>query len=74
MEKPFIDLKQILEYIGNAFSFLGLILNITLLYLIITKTSNNLRDYRRILLQNCIVDLFFNFIQLLTSAVCFKFN
>ena len=45
------------------------ILNVLLLYLITYKTTNRMKDYRRILLQNCLIDMLFNFVNIITKSV-----
>ena len=57
-----IDLREI-EKINNYISSgIGLLLNGLLLYLIIFKTSTTLDVYKRIFLQNCLLDIFYNVI------------
>uniref|UniRef100_A0A914Q7U5 Uncharacterized protein n=2 Tax=Panagrolaimus davidi TaxID=227884 RepID=A0A914Q7U5_9BILA len=62
------EYKEIVENVDNAFSLVGLLFNFILLYLIITKTPFQLSAYRRILLQNCIVDIFYNSAMLFTRT------
>lgn len=58
---PVRDLNlRLVNRINNSISvILGLIENIVLLYLILTKTPGIMKIYRKILLQNCIVDLIY---------------
>lgn len=68
---PVIDLREILEISDAVFSAVGLCLNSILLYLILNKTSQRLKEYRKLLLQNCIIDIVYNLAHLATRAVRF---
>ena len=68
-QRPVIDLRQILEISDGTFCILGLFVNVLLLYLIINKTGQRLKAYRKILLQNCIVDLIYNCTNTVTRTV-----
>ncbi|KAE9554282.1 hypothetical protein FO519_002516 [Halicephalobus sp. NKZ332] len=68
MESHQVSLRKLVEYFDNVVSVVGFCLNLTLLYLIIYKTSFRLRDYRPILLQNCLIDIFFNIINTMTKT------
>ena len=70
-KRPVIDLRQILEISDGTFCVLGLLVNVLLLYLIINKTNQRLKAYRKILLQNCIVDLIYNCANTVTRTVRF---
>lgn len=71
MERPAVDLRKLLNYVDDITSTIGLILNVLLLYLIFKKTAMRLMDYRPILIQNCIIDIFFNFVNMIVKLVRF---
>ena len=71
MQHPAIDLRKILDITDNVILITGLVLNLTLLYLIINKTNKRLTDYKPILLQNCLIDIFYNTINAVTKPVSF---
>jgi len=65
---PF-NLKKLIQIFDDIVSVFGFGLNFILLYLIIYKTSIRLRDYRPILLQNCLIDVFFATVNTLTKTL-----
>lgn len=71
VEEPSIDLRGILEQAHNVFSIVGLIANTILFYLIIAKTDDKLKEYKKLLLQNCVIYTIYNFAQFITRMVRF---
>lgn len=69
IQLPPIDLRGLIEHLDNVISVVGLILNSILLWCILTKTTNHLKDYKPILIQNCLVDFFYNIINTITKTV-----
>uniref|UniRef100_A0A914YJC0 7TM GPCR serpentine receptor class x (Srx) domain-containing protein n=1 Tax=Panagrolaimus superbus TaxID=310955 RepID=A0A914YJC0_9BILA len=70
-KQPFIDLRHILEISDGTMSIVGLILNTLLLCLILFKSGERLKEYRRILLLNCIVDIIYNSANTVTRTASF---
>ena len=64
-----LPLREILEVSDSVLSTLGISLNLLLLYLIIYKTSKALKEYKKLLLQNCIIDFVYNLSHFFTRAV-----
>ena len=54
-----LNIWLIFEITANITSFTGLCLNLLLLFMIFKKTTKLLAEYKIILLQNCIIDMFF---------------
>ena len=63
-----------IEIIDLAVGTTSITINLLLLYMIIMKTSSELKIYSRILIQGCLVDLVFTIIVLITQAVCLLMN
>ena len=67
--RPAVDLREILEITANTVAIMGLVLNAFLVYLIFYKTTKLLADYKIILIQNCMIDIFFTVINDVTKVV-----
>ena len=65
---PVIDLRAIFQNTALILSIIGMFLNALLLWLIFCKTSKIFAHYKIILIQNCLVDVFFNFITVKASV------
>ncbi|KAE9553639.1 hypothetical protein FO519_003140 [Halicephalobus sp. NKZ332] len=68
VSKPTVDLKKIGELNEYVCSLLGIFLNMLLCYLILFKTTSRLQIYKRVLLQNCFLDIFYNVINSVTHC------
>ena len=66
---PGIDFRSIQLITASIIAYSGLLLNALLLYLIFFKTTKLLNDYKIILIQNCLVDIFFTIVNEITSIV-----
>lgn len=66
--KPMIDLRRIVEYNEYICTSLGFGFNFLLIYLIIFKTNARLHVYRKIFLQNSLLDIFYNITNFITHA------
>lgn len=66
---PLLDLRSIFLDMASILSFIGLPLNILLIYLIFFKTDKKLSDYKTILVQNCFVDVFYNIVNEVVKGV-----
>ncbi|KAI1700916.1 serpentine type 7TM GPCR chemoreceptor str domain-containing protein [Ditylenchus destructor] len=54
-----MSISRIHHYMETTIGILSLIANLTLLYLIITKSQFRVKAYKKILLVTCLVDLFY---------------
>lgn len=61
-----LSVHRISEYCAASVSFIA---NLGLIFLIAIRTSNELRVYSRVLLANCLIDLFFTSSSFLIDAV-----
>ena len=66
-----MPLKVIIELSDWFSGIVAIIANVFVVYLIVTKTTNELRVYSRILIQSCIVDITFAIITLITNSVSY---
>lgn len=64
-------IKMVTSDFETISSMFGFILNCTSLYLIYCKTDRFLKEYRPILLQNCLIETFFNITNFFTKTVSF---
>ncbi|KAE9554281.1 hypothetical protein FO519_002515 [Halicephalobus sp. NKZ332] len=66
--RPAIDLRKIVELNEYVCTSLGFLFNFLLVYLITFKTSSRLHVYKKIFLQNCLLDIFYNITNFITHA------
>lgn len=53
---------------------LGYLFNWTLIWLIVNRTPTDMRIYRPILLQSCVIDLIYLAVQLIVQPVIYSIN
>jgi hypothetical protein len=70
----YTDLILIHRIDMNISSILGIIFSCFLLYFIHTKTSAEMKSYKRILIQGCVVDLCYAMVTLIATPVRKKEN